>query len=144
MRTLPAAALTLAALLTAATAFAQAPVERQSPDQPTTQQQPYAHHHGPNAQHETHMLTKKLGLTPDQASQIGLILVDRDQRVAALQTNTALTSQQMHQQRHAIMADTQGKLNSVLTDPQRQQLATMRAEHHHHEQQQLQQPTPNA
>jgi Spy/CpxP family protein refolding chaperone len=79
---------------------------------------------------EAKRLSKELGLSPDQQSQIGPILADRQQRLAALESNTTLDPKSMHKQRRAIMLDTQQKMNAVLTPAQQQQLATLKAEHH--------------
>ena len=70
-----------------AVATAQAQTTTQQPDQ-TQQAAPqggqYHHRHAPNPQRETKMLTKKLGLSADQAAQVEPILADRAQRMEAL------------------------------------------------------------
>jgi Spy/CpxP family protein refolding chaperone len=87
--------------------------------------------HQANPAHELKHLSKELGLTPDQQSQIGPILADRQQRISALESNTALDPKSMHKQRHAIMLDSEQKINAVLTPAQQQQLATIKAERKH-------------
>jgi periplasmic protein CpxP/Spy len=100
----------------------------QAPDQ-SPQTAPAAHHRQHNPAHQARMLSKKLGLTPDQTAQVTPILADRQQRMQALKSNTSLDPKSMHQQRRAIMMDTRQKLNAVLTPAQQQQLAAMRAAH---------------
>jgi len=92
---------------------------------------PPAAAHQPNPNHQAKELSKKLGLSADQATQIEPILADRDQREQALMSNTALDPKSLHQQRRAIMADTDQKLNAILTPAQQQQYATLKAERHH-------------
>jgi periplasmic protein CpxP/Spy len=112
--------LLILALGASSATFAQAP----------TQPAPAAHHHQHNPAREARMLSNKLGLTPDQTAQIKPILADRQQRMAALRSNTSLDPKSMHQQRRAIRMDTQQKFNAVLTPAQQQQFAAMRAAHH--------------
>jgi len=106
-------------------AFAQAPAPTPAP-----QTSEVATHKAANPAHQTKELSKKLGLTADQAAKIEPVLADRDQRIAALQANTSLDPKSMKQQRRAIMMDTQSKLNAVLTPAQQQQLATLKAGKH--------------
>jgi protein CpxP len=117
--------LLILALGVGSAAFAQAP--DQSPQTPP----PAAHHRQPNPAHEAKALSKKLGLTADQTAQIEPILADRQQRMQALMSNTSLDPKSMHQQRRAIMTDSQQKLNAVLTPAQQQQFAALRASHRH-------------
>ena len=94
-------------------------------------QTPQAHGHKADPTRETKRLSKELSLTPDQQSQIGPILADRQQRIAALSSDTTLDPKSVPKQRKAIMMDTQQKISAVLTPAQQQQLATLKSEHRH-------------
>ena len=110
---------------------AQAQTAAQQPDQ-TQQAAPQGghstHRHAPNPQRETKMLTKRLGLSADQAAQVEPILADRAQRMEAL-TSAQGDPASMKAQRRSIMEDTRQKLDAVLTPAQQQELAQM---HHGH------------
>ena len=114
------------ALLVATTAVAQAPAD----PAPAQAQAMHAHKHA-DAEHQAKHLTKKLGLSPDQAAQLQPILADRDQKMQALSANSSLDPKSMHQQRRAIASDTDQKLSAILTPDQQQQYAAMKAAHHH-------------
>jgi Spy/CpxP family protein refolding chaperone len=126
MRNLVPSSLLILALGLAAAAHAQDP---QAP--PQTPAPAAAPHHQPNPSHQARALSRKLGLTPDQTAQITPILADRDQRMQALESNTALDPKSMRQQRRAIMMDAEQKVNAVLTPAQQQQYATLKSERHH-------------
>ena len=115
-------------------AAAQAQTATQQPDQ-TQQAAPqggqYHHRHAPNPQRETKMLTKRLGLSSDQAAQVEPILADRAQRMEAL-NSTQGDPASMKQQRRAIMQDTKQKLDAVLTPQQQQEMAQMHRGHGRH------------
>ena len=145
-------ALSLSLLLTGSLA-ASAQTTPQPPP-PSGQSQPYGksrgyghpHHRHGNPEFETRMLTKKLGLSSQQAEAIKPILVARDEKMKALHADSSATPQQMHQQRKAIDAETQTQMATVLTPTQQQELATLKSEHRHHgdwhQQQGQQQPAP--
>ena len=101
--------------------------------QQTTEPQPQAdgtyHHHAPNPQRQAAMISRKLGLTPDQTSKLEPILATRDQQMHTLWQNQQLTPQDRHQQMHAIQQQTEQQLSGVLTADQITQLKAM---HHHH------------
>ena len=109
----------------------QAHTATQQPDQ-TQQAAPqdgqYHHRHALNPQRETKMLTKRLGLSADQAAQVEPILAERAQKIAAL-SSTQSDPASMKAQRHSIMEDTKQKLDAVLTPAQQQEMAQM---HHGH------------
>jgi len=109
-------------------------VRAQDPQTPPQNPAPAAatQRHQPNPAREAKALSKKLGLSADQTAQITPILAGRQQRMQALMSNTSLDPRSMHQQRRAIMTDSEQKLNAVLTPAQQQQFAAMRAERHHH------------
>ena len=123
MRNLIKSSLLILTLGVGTAAFAQAPEPQSTPAA--------APHHQPNPARQAKELSKKLGLTPDQTSQLTPILADRDQRMQALESNSSLDPKTMHQQRRAIMMDTDQKLNAILTPAQQQQYATLKAERRH-------------
>ena len=102
------------------------------------------HHHHLNPDQATARMTRKLGLTPDQAAQVKPILLDREQKMEALKSNTALPKDQRKAQRHAIQAETRSRLDAVLTDQQRQQMARMHHGHHHDKDQKDSSQAPKA
>ena len=104
---------------------------QQAPD-PQTQTQADAprHHHAPNPERQAAMLSRKLGLTPDQTSRLEPILATRDQQMQAIWQNQQLTPQDRHSQMHAIQQQTLQQMSGVLTPDQ---LTQLRAMHHHHE-----------
>ncbi len=100
----------------------------------------YHHRHGMNPERETKMLTRQLGLSTDQASQVEPILAERAQKMAALKSasGTQTDSASLHEQRRAILQETKQKLDAVLTPAQQQQLAQMHHDHEKHGQGQQQ------
>ena len=105
------------------TMYAQAP---QDQSQTTPPHRPF-HRRGPNPDFETKMLTKRLSLSPQQASQVEPILAEREERMKALKpaSGSQPDFKAMHEQRKSIMDDTQQKLEAVLTPEQQQQLKQM-------------------
>ena len=122
----------------------QQPAQQQPAQQQSAPQQEPMRKHAPNPAHEAKRLTKQLGLTPDQTSQLQPILADRDSRMAALHNDTTLDPRTMHKQGHAIELDTQGKINALLTPQQQQLYNDMRAAHHHGPQGAAPAPAPTA
>ena len=112
---------------------AQAQTATQQPDQTqqAASQSGQYHRHTPNPQRETKMLTKRLGLSSDQAAQVEPILADRAQRMEALDSSQGDPAS-MKQQRRAIMQDTKQKLDAVLTPAQQQEMAQMHRGHGKH------------
>ena len=86
-------------------------------------------HHSHNPQQEAAWLSKKLNLSPDQTTKLEPILANRNQKMAALRSNTSLSPEELKQQRLAIHQDTKQQLATVLTPDQLQQMKSM---HHHH------------
>jgi periplasmic protein CpxP/Spy len=102
--------------------------------QSTTTPAPATRHHGHG--HHSHdpqlqaaWLSKKLNLSPDQTTKLEPILANRNQKMAALRSNTSLSPEELKQQRLAIHQDTKQQLATVLTPDQLQQMKSM---HHHH------------
>ena len=117
---LPAA---LALAFAGSVAFAQQPAA--SPD---SQQSPapIERHHAPNPHRETAGLTRQLSLTPDQSAKIEPILADREQKVAALRSDTSLTDDARRQQMRAIQKQSREQLDAVLTPAQQEQMKSIR------------------
>ncbi len=87
--------------------------------------------HQRNPEREAKMLSKRLGLSSDQTAQIEPILAAREQRVQTLMATPNLDHKTLHQQRRAIMEDTDGKLNAILTPAQQEQFAALKAKRRH-------------
>lgn len=117
-------------VLAAGLTFAGAQQTQPTPDAnaPQTTAPEGPHHHAPNPQREARMLSRRLGLTPDQTARIEPILADRAQKMEALHQNQQLAPQDRHQQMRAIHESTEQQLSSVLTPDQMTQLKAM---HHH-------------
>jgi Spy/CpxP family protein refolding chaperone len=108
-----------------ALAHAQAPTD---PAQPV--QRPHQHW-VQNPDHQTKMLAKRLGLSPEQAAQIEPILANRDQQLKALRDNTGLDPKAARQQMRGIQQDTNTKVTALINDAQKQQYQQLLAERHH-------------
>ena len=115
-------------VLSGSMAFAQNQTQAQTDPQQSAPQAAPMRHHRPNPHRETAMLTRKLNLTPDQSARLEPILADRDQKLAALKQNTALSQADFRTQMKAIHKDTKQQLESVLTPDQQAQMKAMR--HH--------------
>jgi Spy/CpxP family protein refolding chaperone len=117
--------------------FAQAPDSNQAPAANAPQAapaQPGNFHHMDPSQFAAH-LGQQLGLSSDQVAQITPLLAARQQQMQALRADASLSEQDRHTKAHAIIEDTNSKIEAVLTDPQKQQfeqmLAQRRARHNH-------------
>ena len=88
-------------------------------------------HHGPNAEFETKMLTRRLGLSPGQATSIEPILASQDAQLKALRpaTGSQPDFKALREQRKAIMDQTKQQLAGVLTADQMAEFDKM---HEHH------------
>jgi Spy/CpxP family protein refolding chaperone len=108
--------------------YAQSPQDPQGPP-------PYGpggpRHHGPNAEFETKMLTKRLGLSADQAAKVEPILAAQNEQMKALRprpgtdTGNPPDFKAIHEQRKAIEDQTKQQLASVLTPDQLAQFDKM-------------------
>jgi periplasmic protein CpxP/Spy len=87
------------------------------------------HHHAHNPQRETARLTKKLNLSADQSAKLEPILADRDQKIAALTSDSTISPMIMKKQMHAIRHQTREQLATVLTPDQLQQMKALRHSH---------------
>jgi len=110
----------LAITLTSGLAFAQAPAPGATPN---------VRRHAHNPHREAMKMAQRLNLSADQTAKLEPILANRDQKAAALSTNTALSPQDMKVQMRAIHKETRQQLNAVLTPEQMQQLRTMHRGH---------------
>jgi protein CpxP len=139
------ATIVLGALLSASLMFAQAPDSNQAPAANAPQAapaQPGNFHHMDPSQFAAH-LGQQLGLSSDQVAQITPLLAARQQQMQALRADASLSEQDRHAKAHAIRQDTNSKIESVLTDTQKQQFEQMLAQrraHQHNHQPQTSQP----
>ena len=95
------------------------------------------------AQQAAH-LSKRLGLSSDQAAQIQPILADRQQKMQTLRADTSLSQQDRHSKVQAIMQDSNSKIEAVLSDTQKQQFEQMLAQRRSHQHNRQPQSTPSA
>ena len=115
--------ISLALALSGALAFAQ------QPDAATPPTIAKTHQHVRNPQSEAARLSKKLNLSSDQTAKLEPILADRDQKIAALESDTTITPMIAQKQMHAIRQQTRQQLATILTPDQIQQL---KSRHHSH------------
>jgi periplasmic protein CpxP/Spy len=101
----------------------------QQPDASTAPTTAKTHQHARNPQREAARLSKKLNLSSDQTAKLEPILADRDQKIAALQSDTTITPMIAQKQMHAIRQQTRQQLATILTPDQIQQL---KSRHHGH------------
>lgn len=87
------------------------------------------HQHTRNPQREAARLSKKLNLSSDQTAKLEPILADRDQKIAALKSDSSITPMIAQKQRQAIRQQTRQQLAAILTPDQMQQL---KSRHHGH------------
>ncbi len=131
----------LGALLSASVMFAQAPDSNQAPAANAPQSapaQPGDHHRNFDPSQFAAHLGQRLGLSSDQVAQITPILAARRQQMQTLRADTSLSVQDRHTKAHAIMQDTNSKIEAVLKDQQKQQFEQMLAQrraHRRHDQQ---------
>ena len=71
---------------------------------------------GPDQRAE--MLTRELGLTPDQTTQVRTLLESERSQMQALHSNTALSREDMHTQMMALHQSSDAKLRAMLTPDQ--------------------------
>jgi Spy/CpxP family protein refolding chaperone len=143
------ATILLGALLSATIVFAQAPASNPDSSQAPAANPAQAAPSQPGQQHRDFdpsqfaaHLGKKLSLSSDQVAQITPILTARQQQMQTLRADASLTEQDRHTKRHAIMQDTNSKIEAVLTDSQKQQFEQMLAQRRarHNRQPQSSQP----
>jgi protein CpxP len=84
--------------------------------------------HGPrrmNPDRQLEHMTKELGLSADQQSQIKPLLVDRQQKVEALFQDQSVSGEDRRAKMQSIRQETQGKIEAVLNDQQKQKFEAM-------------------
>jgi protein CpxP len=114
----------LALALSGALAFAQQPNTATAPTPAKT------HDHARDPQREAARLSKKLNLSSDQTAKLEPILANRDQKIAALKSDTTITPMIAQKQMQAIRQQTRQQLAAILTPDQIQQL---KSRHHGHD-----------
>ena len=143
------ATILLGALLSASTVFAQAPVSNTDSNQApaansaqATPPQPGERHRNFDPNEFAAHLGKRLSLSSDQVAQITPILTARQQQMQTVRADASLSEQDRHAKSHAIMQDTNSKIEAVLTDSQKQQFEQMLAQRRarHNRQPQSSQP----
>jgi len=97
-------------------------------DNPPSQDQPQQGR-GPgrmNPDRQLERITKELDLTSDQQSQIKPLLVGRQQQLEALFQDQSVTGEDRRAKMQAIRQDSEGKIESILNDQQKQKFQAMR------------------
>ena len=97
----------------------------------------------PNPHREAKKMARKLGLSPDQESQIEPILADRDQQVQSARANTTLAPKDKRAKVREVNQASDAKVEAVLTDAQKQQYEQMKQSHRAEKQQQSGAPSNN-
>jgi hypothetical protein len=137
----------LGVLLSAGMVLAQAPDASQTPSinvPQTTQAQSGPQHRNFDPAQQASRLTKRLGLSSDQAAQIQPILADRQQKMQSLHTDSSLSQQDRHSKVQAIMQDSNSKIEAVVSDTQKQQFEQMLAQRRSHQHNRQSQSAPQA
>jgi periplasmic protein CpxP/Spy len=79
----------------------------------------------PNPDQVVSMLAAKLALTDAQQSQIKPIIVDRQQKIAALKADTSLRRGKRLREMKSVLDASDTRINAVLNDQQKQQYAQL-------------------
>lgn len=104
-----------------------------APPPPDTQTQgPGGAPRGADPERQLQHLTKRLGLTSEQQSQIRPALVEQQQQMQALWQDSSLSRQERRARMRTIRTDTQTKIEAVLNDQQKQSYEAMLAKMRHH------------
>lgn len=101
-------------------------------DNTTPPPMPMRGHHRMSPERQLKHMTKQLDLTPDQQSQIKPILESRQQQMQALWQDQTLSREDRRQKMMAIQQDSNGKIEGVLNDTQKQKYEAMQARMHQH------------
>jgi len=80
---------------------------------------------GMNPDEQLKHMTKELGLSSDQQSQIRPVLQDRQQKIQAVFQDQSLSREDRHSKMMAIRTDSEGKITALLTDQQKQKYQAM-------------------
>jgi hypothetical protein len=76
-------------------------------------------------------MTRALDLTADQQSQLKPLLVDRQQKMQALFQDQSISQDDRHAKARSIMTDSNGKIEAVLNDQQKQKFEAMQQRMRH-------------
>jgi Spy/CpxP family protein refolding chaperone len=88
------------------------------------------HDHGPmSADEHLQMLSQRLNLTDEQKTKIKPIIEEHLQQRQAIMKDESLTPEQKHSKMQASMESARHKIEPLLNDEQKKQLAQMMAEH---------------
>ncbi len=87
------------------------------------------HHHSHDPHKAAIHMSKKLNLSADQTAKVEPILAAREQKIAALKSNTAVDEKGRKEQMRAIHSDTEQQLSGILSANQMTQLKSMRHGH---------------
>jgi protein CpxP len=82
------------------------------------------HAHTHNPQREAAKFSKRLNLSSDQTAKLEPILANRDQKIAALKSDTTIDPMIAKKQMHTIHQQTRQQLATILTPDQLQQMKT--------------------
>jgi Spy/CpxP family protein refolding chaperone len=85
-----------------------------------------------NPDRQLEHMTKELGLSADQQSQIRPLLVDRQQKMEALFQDQSISQDDRRTRMQSIRQESQSKIEAVLNDQQKQKFAAMQQEHGRH------------
>jgi protein CpxP len=100
---------------------------------PAASAQAQTGHHAPDPQRQAKKMAKKLGLSSDQVAKIEPILADRAQQAQTVRADATLAPQDRAARLRGIRQDSDGKIEALLTDQQKQtyeQLKQNRKSHH--------------
>ncbi|MGO9438138.1 MAG: hypothetical protein ACLPH3_06975 [Terracidiphilus sp.] len=85
-----------------------------------------------NPDRQLEHMTKELGLSADQQNQIKPLLVDRQQKMEALFQDQSISQQDRRTRMQSIRQESQGKIEAVLDDQQKQKFEAMQQERGRH------------
>jgi len=87
---------------------------------------PTQQHRAPDPQKQAARLAKRLGLSDDQTSKLTTILQNRQQKAAAIRSDSSLAPQDRRAKLRSIQQGTDAQINGVLTPDQQKQYAQMK------------------
>lgn len=87
-------------------------------------------HGGMNPDRQLERMTRELGLTTDQQTQIKPLIVDHDQKMQALFQNQSLAEDDRRTQMRTLNEGYRNSVKAVLTDDQKQKFDAMRDHMH--------------
>jgi len=132
----------LALALSGILAFAQNTTPPDSTAVPTHKGYRHGHGHHHDPLQEAAFLSKRLNLSADQQSKLEPILADRDQKIAALRSDSSLTPDQKKEQFRTIHQNMKQQLSTILTPDQLQQMKSFHGHRRGGQQPQSQPSTP--